>query len=162
MLNPCEDSMPRKPKAVRTELLAPQSREAPVDYKRMIEEIVEKRLAEILAHKESAALQPFFQPPEVSAALKRKQTIPEQRKWTYYHDDWGCLICKSTDAPHSSLGMCSRCLRRTAARLKISMHRRAPEPGQEPAFVDSLEIARKALLPSIEKLARKRNRKGEL
>jgi hypothetical protein len=77
--------------------------------------------------------EPFFQGRAVSTEMKRLQTVPEQRKWHYYFDEFGCLICQQKDRPHVSLGMCTYCSRRTAARLQSILRRlekAAPDSAQ--------------------------------
>ena len=75
-------------------------------------------IAETTGARPDEILEPFFQGRAVSTEMKRLQTVPEQRKWHYYFDKFGCLICQQKDRPHVSLGMCTYCSRRTAARVR--------------------------------------------
>jgi hypothetical protein len=120
------------------------------DYKALITRIVNERIAEI----QTDSIQPFFESHEVSVAMRREQSVIERNKWTVYYDEFGCLICHKKPSRHRSLGMCETCHLRVSSRLKtIRRHLTAEKPEQ---FQDSLELARQALLPSIEKLAKRR------
>lgn len=145
--------MARKNKAA-LELLPP----AREDTRAMIARLVEERISEIMENKDGADgadLEPFFRPKKVSYEMRRRMTVAEQNRWSYYYEDNGCLICATTDVPHVSLGMCQKCLSRTRERLEASIRKR--HSGDEPeTFHDTADLAREALLPSITALARKR------
>lgn len=102
---------------------------------------------------EAAELEPFFRPRDLSQAIRARQTVAENHKWSWYFSDHGCLICQRTDTSHHALGMCQACFGRTNLRLKASMRRRATESNEIPTFRDTARLAREALLPSIENLA---------
>jgi hypothetical protein len=155
-MNPYEELMPRKASPPPAALLAPVG-QAPEDYKAMIARIVNERIAEILADSQAAELQPFFDSPEVNQAMRRRQNVIERRKWNWYWEEFGCLICQDRKGRHVSLGMCDTCFCRTRGRLLAIKKRHAPEVPQE--FHDTVELARKALMPSIEKLAKQRRGK---
>jgi hypothetical protein len=110
---------------------------------RMIQGLVEKVLS-------GADLQPFFGTAEVSYEIKRSQTVHEQSKFSFYFQDWGCMICGSREAGHCSCGMCQRCYRRVRMRLAASMRKRQPaETSSRENFRDAVKLAREALAPSI-------------
>jgi hypothetical protein len=62
----------------------------------MIAQVVEKRIAEVMADKESLDFRPFFEPREVAWELRRRMTVQENRKWNYYFEEWGCLGPRSS------------------------------------------------------------------
>lgn len=128
----------------------------PEDYKAAIERIVNERIAALQADKEAAELEPFFRGREITNEMRRLQSVAEQNKWHFFFADWGCLICERTNVPHASLGMCKRCFGRTKYRLKTSRENREDKTAPEVGYRDTMRLAREALLPSVEKLSRKR------
>ena len=146
----------RRSKAVALEI-AP--RDVSADYKRMIQQIVEERVAEALADSSSAVLQPFFQPREISREIRARQTVQEQNKWSYYWEEFSCLICRTKEHPYESLGMCRSCHMRTEQRLRRLIADHTPPTEQQQAFTDTVKLARKALAPSIETLVKDRRDK---
>ena len=121
----------------------------------LIARIVNERIAELLADAQTADLQPFFERPEVAEVMRRTQSVIERRKFLWYIQAWGCLICERKDTPHAGLGMCPRCLSRTRERLNALKREHAADATTE-TFHDTVKLAREALMPSIENLARKR------
>jgi hypothetical protein len=138
--------------------IVPRGQEAiAAEYKAMIAKIVEEKVLEALAHPTDAVFQPFFQPRQISNEIRRRQTVTEQHKFSYAYEDWGCLVCGTQERPHASLWMCANCYHRALSRLKSSIHRHSPDADQpQPAFVDTVKLARAALAPSIEVLAKDR------
>jgi hypothetical protein len=130
------------------------------EYKAMIAKIVEEKVLEALRHPTEADFQPFFQPRQISEEIRRRQTVQEQHKFSYAYEDWGCLVCGTQERPHASLWMCANCYRRALSRLKSSIHRHSPDADQpQPTFVDTVKLARAALAPAIEILAKDRRGK---
>lgn len=130
------------------------------EYKAMIAKIVEEKVLEALTHPTDSDFQPFFQPRDIANEIKRRQTVQEQHKFSYAYEDWGCLVCGTTERPHSSLWMCASCYRRASSRLQSSIRRHSPGPDQpQPTFRDTVKLARAALAPSIETLAKDRRSK---
>jgi hypothetical protein len=82
-----------------------------------LEQFIEQKVAEMMGDKRDGIFQPFFQPKAVAAAIKKTETLIQQRKWQYYFEEWGCLICGTKDRPHETLGMCQACHKRTMSRL---------------------------------------------
>ena len=78
---------------------------------------IEQKMAEIMGADKTGIFEPFFQPKVIADAIRKLQTVPHQRKWTKYFEEWGCLICEKKDRPHVSLGMCAACHQRTQQRL---------------------------------------------
>jgi hypothetical protein len=148
----------RKPKAAVTAEIVPMDRaQQAADFTRMVEQLVQEKVAEATQGRD-ALLQPWFQSREVTNEIKRRQMVHEQRKFSYYFEDWGCLVCETREAAHFSLGMCQRCYQRTAQRLRATLRNHAPAPDQpQPTFMDTVELAREALGPSIKKLAASTN-----
>ena len=67
------------------------------------------------------------------------------------------MLCETRDRPMCSIGMCYRCYNRIKLRLApIRRELMAQTESPEIGFKDGVEHARQALMPSIEKLARKR------
>jgi hypothetical protein len=132
----------------------PSPEQADVDYKQMVDEIVGDRIAEMLADKAGADLEPFFRPREISERMRKHLPIAEANKWKWFFEDYGCLVCTRKDVRHRSLGFCESCLNKTRLRLKAAIRNRAPKP--EPTFHDSAQLAREAILPSLKKLSQKR------
>jgi hypothetical protein len=142
--------MSRKSKAtpaIRTELLAPQS----LDMNAQFSAMVERKVAEILTSQHGAVLEPFFQPADIARGITRQQTVPQQRKWTYYMEQWGCLFCHSKERSHRACGMCSGCYRRVASRL-LAVIREHTRNEAMPARVDAVQLAQTALAPSLKLL----------
>lgn len=106
--------------------------------------------AELLPPATQADLEPWFQSREVTLEIKRRQTVTEQRKWSSYYFDWGCLVCGTQDRPHHSNGMCQPCYSRVRARLAASIRKHSPAtPREDLSFVDSVRLAREAIAPAL-------------
>ena len=137
--------MPKKTKslAVRTvEVLSP----AEPDIKGALERMVERKIAEMMGDSQNGIFEPFFQAKAIMHAIRKLETIPQQRKWHYYFEEWGCLICGSKDRKHEALGMCHECKSRTYQRLQHILRRASEDrPEQAPAR-DLQDVARKALI----------------
>lgn len=152
--------MSKKRKAEPVEILGPEKRPV-ADFKRMIAEAVEKQVSEILSGS-GVDLEPWFRPRNVADEIKRRQTVTEQRKWTYYFEDWGCLVCGAKDAGHMGHGLCTSCFPRTVSRLRRSMDKRRKSAGEDRRFDDELQKAREALAQELPALPeRKRGRSDE-
>jgi hypothetical protein len=116
-----------------------------LDLKSMIAQMVEEGVREAISGK-GAELQPFFGSKEVAYEIKRRQTVHEQNKFTYFYEDWGCMICGSRKARHYGCGMCNPCYSRVKARLARSLRKHQPPKGSiQPTFVDTLQLAQEAL-----------------
>ena len=139
----------------RTELLPP-ARQAPADMATVIAKMVEQKVAEAMATEAGALFEPFMQSKEVFEEFRKHQTVIEQRKWTYYFEEWGCLVCEQKDRRHQALGMCDACFSRTRSRMIATLRRaNAARPIQEePKDLEAL--AQEALVPSIAVLAKRR------
>jgi hypothetical protein len=129
----------------------------PSEIRDALSKLVEQKVAEALAS-DSGILQPFMQPKRVSIEIRKNQNVIETLKFKYYFEDWGCMICGTKDAIHASLGMCQRCHGRVLNRMVSTLQKASDERPtfEEPKDLEAL--AREALAPSIEVLAKKRGR----
>jgi hypothetical protein len=87
--------------------------------------LVQKQVAEILARHDEAVFEPRFRDRQVAYALRRMQTVSEQRVAQTYYERFGCEKCETSDRPHFAIGMCARCYalvgnRRRAIRRELS------------------------------------------
>ena len=98
---------------VRAELiLSPAMQSQTLLDQATIEKLVERQVAETLAKSETAVFEPFFRNRQVAYALRRLQSIPEQRVHALRYERHGCMICKRDDKGHGGLGMCGTCYNR--------------------------------------------------
>lgn len=141
--------MPRKkPEPVHAELLPPSRTLSEADFKRMVAEAIEAKVTEAMSH--GSDLQPWFQSREITNEMKRGLTVSEQRKWSAYYLDWGCIACGSKEKGHHSNGFCHLCYCRVKQRLAASIRRRAPAPSAgDLSFMDTVRMAREALAPRV-------------
>jgi hypothetical protein len=108
--------------------------------------------AEIMADPRSLLLEPFMQSKQVQIEITKLMDVVQQKKFRYYFEDWGCLVCGQKDAGHRSVGMCSTCLGRVTNRMAVSLRRAYAE---RPVFdkpKDLVAMAQEALAPSIKAL----------
>jgi len=139
----------RKPEAVEIVPLSRQEINAQehLDLKSMIAQMVEEGVREAMSGK-GAELQPFFGSKEIAYEIKRRQTVNEQNKFTYFFEDWGCMVCGSRKRRHGGCGMCQFCYGRVKQRLVASLRKRQPPKGSiQPTFRDTMQLAREALAP---------------
>jgi hypothetical protein len=152
-----------KPKQSRTELLAPIP-PAAMNAEAMLNELVQRKVAEALANEASIAFEPYMRDMAVSNQIKRLQDVHWQNKFRYYFEDYGCSRCHTKDSPHASLGMCSKCLHHEIARITASVKRRADAHARlhddAPQCLNLQEVAREALMPAVAAL--KPRKKGEV
>ncbi len=135
---------------VQAEVLRP-AQSAPIDARKMIEEIVKQKVAEIMAAPDSL-LEPFMQSKKVQIEITKLQDVVQQKKFRFYFEDWGCLICGQKDAGYKSVGMCSPCFSRVTNRMAVSLRNAYAE---RPVFdkpKDLVAMAQEALAPSIKAL----------
>jgi hypothetical protein len=151
---------PRKIKAVRpTEILPAGPDSMAAQYKQMIAQVVEERIAELMADKQAEDFRPFFEVQEVAQEMRRRLSVAENRKWRYYFEEWGRFVCETKDVGHRGLGMCHRCFNRRQKRLNDIRRSHATEEAPEVSYRkvrDGVRLAREALLPSINALAKRR------
>ena len=107
-----------KSKKLTVEVLPPEPESsALVTPEQRLEQLIEAKVAEVFASQEDRLLQPFFQPRAIAEAIRREQTVPEQRKWAAYHARFGCLRCSNKNVEHHGTGMCHRCRMTITGRL---------------------------------------------
>jgi hypothetical protein len=107
------NELARRVESVHAELiLSPAMQSQTLLDKVTIEKLVERQVAETLAKSETAVFEPFFRNRQVNYALRRLQSIPEQRVHALRYERFGCMVCKRDDKPHMALGMCGTCYNR--------------------------------------------------
>lgn len=74
-----------------------------------LQAIVAAEVERIMADGERALFEPWFRSRAVAEALKRLQTVPEQRKWAHFYEKRGCFRCGSKKRPHTGSGLCDIC-----------------------------------------------------
>ena len=119
--------------------------------------------AELLAPNHSATaaadagkiFQPFFGSQQEANEIRQHQTVVEQRKWAFYFEDWGCMVCGRKDIGHLGLGMCDTCHNRVRQRLRATLRRAQAERPTFEEPKDLERLAQEALAPSIDVLLRK-------
>lgn len=132
-----------------------REQEHALELKRAMTQLIEEKVAE-LTRGPTAIFQPFFETKRLTTEIRRQQSVPEQNKFPYYYERWGCLAgCGRTkaDALHGSLGMCRKCYERTARRLEALVREHAPAVNEDENFIDAVTQARAALDPSMRMLA---------
>jgi hypothetical protein len=75
----------------------------------MLDALVQKRVAEMLAARDDFVFEPFFRTRQVAYEIRRLQTVPERKKWGIFFERHGCLSCHKQDQPHASNGLCRAC-----------------------------------------------------
>jgi hypothetical protein len=127
------------------EVLPPGSSSPIGGHDRALERMIEQKIAEMMGGSRDGILQPFFQSNAIADAIRKLQTVPQQRKWHYYFEEWGCLICAKKDGQYTSLGMCKACYHRTLHRLQAILKRADAERPEPEPVRDLQDVARKAL-----------------
>jgi hypothetical protein len=83
-----------------------------------LDALIQKRVAEAQAN-QGAILEPWFQTSRaLAAAIRRHGSIFHKRKFGFYFERWGCVICGTKEQAHESHGMCHNCLERFVQRLR--------------------------------------------
>jgi hypothetical protein len=143
--------MPRA-KRVCTELLPPRRATSIQNAEAMLNQLVQRKVAEAVANQASIAFEPFFRDQAVANQIKRLQDVHWQNKFSYRFEDYGCMICNTKSAPHASLGLCSKCLHREHSRLIACVKRRADAHARlhdDRQVLDLESIAREAIMPAV-------------
>lgn len=83
-----------------------------------VEQIVQQKVAEILARGNNQIFEPWFRSRMEANELRRIQTVPERKRWTIHYDRFGCLYCHKTSHPHGGNGFCCPCRLKITNRLK--------------------------------------------
>jgi hypothetical protein len=116
-----------------------------------LDQFIEQKIVEIMSNRSDGIFEPFCQPQAIATQIRKLQTVAQQRKWTYYFEDWGCLYCHRTDRMHGSLGMCSSCHHKVAERLTLSLRRREKTDSAVSEVRDRRDLAREALSAALRK-----------
>lgn len=133
---------------VTVEIVAPDQRKKAEQIEAYIGEMVNRKVAEIMARQDLAVMQPFFESKKIADELRRIQTAPDWHKFRVYYERWGCLVCATRTEIHRSLGMCPRCYRRTNARLKTICKELNEKSERAEGLIEQERLAYKALIES--------------
>jgi hypothetical protein len=136
---------------VQAEVLRPVQ-SPPIDARKMIEEMVKQKVAEIMVQQDDLVFQPFFLPKKVSDQIKRLQSVSEQRAWSSVFQKHGCIVCGRKAVAYGSCGCCEQCYRKISVWKKVAIREADAE---RPVFDkprDLVVLAQEALTPSIEAL----------
>lgn len=136
---------------VQAEVLRPVQ-SAPIDARKMIEEMVKQKVAEVMVRQDDLVFQPFFLAKKVSDQIKRLQSVSEQRAWSSVFEKHGCIACGRVDVAYCSCGCCEKCYRKISVWKKAAIREADAE---RPVFdkpKDLVVMAQEALTPSIEAL----------
>ncbi len=63
------------------------------------------------------ALDPFFRTRAEAKAIRRRLTVPQQKRWAAFFEKFGCHVC-GTKVDHSGCGFCSTCYPRIRQRFE--------------------------------------------
>jgi len=129
-----------------------QAEVLPIDARKMIEEIVKQKVAEIMVRQDDLVFQPFFLAKKVSDQIKWLQSVPEQRAWSSVFEKHGCIVCGRKDLSHVGCGCCQRCYPKISAWKRAAIREADAE---RPVFdrpKDLVVMAQEALAPSIKAL----------
>jgi hypothetical protein len=101
-------------KVVKAEILpSPESILRPGIDRAVFDRVVQQKVAEILAERDAAVLEPFFRSRQIVYELRRLQSVPEQESWRVFYERHGCLYCHTQERGHGGCGMCFRCYPRS-------------------------------------------------
>ena len=103
------------------------------DVEAIIREMVERKVSEVMAERETLPLQPWFLSREIANVVRALQTVPERRRGQWFFEDWGCLVCGDRSRIHCALGMCQACYSRTRYRWQASYEKRVKASEAHPA-----------------------------
>jgi len=112
------------------------------------DEAIEQKVAEIIGADKTGIFEPFFQRKAIAREIRKLQTLPQQRKWHDYFDEWGCLVCEKKDGRYAAVGMCATCHFRTKMRLQTILRFTERERSDAPPVARDLhELARATVRP---------------
>ena len=121
--------MPKENNAT-VEVLAP----AAPNIRAQLDAYIEQKIAEMVGADFTGILEPFFQRKAIAHEIRKLQTLPQQRKWSNYFAEWGCLVCAKKDVPYQATGMCVACHQRTLRRLQTILRFTEKERPDSPPF----------------------------
>src|SRR5580704_1297050 len=53
--------------------------------------------------------EPWFRSQQVSVQIRALKSVPERQVWEVFFKKWGCMVCRTKQKNHASLGMCGHC-----------------------------------------------------
>lgn len=86
--------------------------------KTRIQDLVDRRVVELLADPKDFAFGGWFRDRAASNALRKQQSINDRTRWSRYFDRWGCVSCRAKDNTYGACGFCHLCYIRIRTRLK--------------------------------------------
>jgi hypothetical protein len=95
---------------------------------------IEQKITAMIGADETGIFEPWFQRQSIATEIKKLQTVPQQRKWYNYFNEWGCLICQSKDGRYAAEGMCNACYQRIKQRLQTILRFTERERPDYPSF----------------------------
>ncbi len=108
-----------------------QQPRSPAEIAALLDQLVERKVREILAQRDAFYLEPWFRTRQLAYEIQRLQTIPERKKWGIWFQRNGCLVCRTKKKPHFGNGMCHRCRDRVFQQLKAIEKELAKGVGNE-------------------------------
>lgn len=69
-------------------------------------------------------LQPWFLPRDLAFAIKRMLPPEHRHRMRFFFDDYGCMRCRTKDAPYGSNGLCKACMQEVKLKLFLAVKRR--------------------------------------
>ncbi len=70
------------------------------------------QVALMLKDQDGALMEPFFRERQTAYAIRRLQTVSEQRVGSERYRRLGCLVCRQSERPHAGNGFCTTCYSR--------------------------------------------------
>ena len=132
-----------KENSAAVEVLAP----AAPNIRAQLDAYIEQKIAEMIGADFTGILEPFFQRKAIAHEIRKLQTLPQQRKWSNYFAEWGCLVCAKKDVRYQANGMCQTCHQRTLLRLQTILRFTEKERPDSPPFAPdrATDLARAAV-----------------
>jgi len=72
-------------------------------------QLIQEKVAEIMAERDAFVFEPFFRSRQIAYELKRLQRVPEQQKFSISFERYGCMVCETRERIHGGNGMCGLC-----------------------------------------------------
>ena len=69
-------------------------------------------------------LQPWFLPRDVAFAIRRMLPPEHRHRMKFSFDDYGCMRCRTKDAPYGSNALCKACMQEVKLKLFFAIKRR--------------------------------------
>jgi len=132
-----------------------------MDPMELVRQLVEREVQRLTADREAFVFEPFFRSKRVTDEMRRLQSMPELRKWTYYYKEFGCVArCGDDSRIHYALGFCELCYKETYTRLRSVIRKyKTKDDGFDRDFHDSERSAKLALGSELNALPPMRRRR---